>query len=49
MVLGAILGFSGNLMYCISYDFMGFLVAEIIMGVGLVLFPVRIPPCCMIP
>jgi MFS family permease len=35
MVLGALLGFTGNLMYCISYDFTGFLVAEIIMGVGI--------------
>jgi len=35
IVLGALLGFTGNLMYCISYDFTGFLVAEIIMGVGI--------------
>jgi len=34
IVFGAMLGFLGNLMYCFSYEFTGFMIAEIIMGIG---------------
>ncbi|MEI6575934.1 MAG: MFS transporter [Bacteroidota bacterium] len=34
IVLGAVLGFLGNLMYCFSFGFEGFMIAEIIMGIG---------------
>ncbi|MCT4638383.1 MAG: MFS transporter [Bacteroidales bacterium] len=34
MVIGSILGFMGFLIYCFSYNFWGFLVAEIILGIG---------------
>ena len=35
IVLGSFLGVAGHLMYCFSYSFTGFLIAEIILGIGI--------------